>query len=152
MSKSMSADGTRKNIDSNDNKCCPQLRNITQFNYSGPSAAGPFFLILTLYLIFSLGCFTSSNAQPYQTNLNDISWARFVAPSPLAMSANTFNDYEGQNSDADHSEGIIEDAPEKGITKDVSNLKHIVSWLAIVQIIILHLKLQFEKNSPQITF
>ena len=112
----MLLDGTTKNIDSNDYKRrFPRLKNRSHLSISSPT-----FLLLTLYLIFFIGCFTSSQAQPYKGNLNDISWARYVAPSPLAMSANSFNEYEDQDSDVDHAEGIMEDAPEKDTKKNVS--------------------------------
>ena len=121
MSRSMLVDGTCKNIDSNDNKHrFPRLKNKSCFNSADPTATSPTILILTLYLIISIGCVTSSKAQPYKGNLNDISWQRYVAPSPLAMSANSFNEYEDQDSDIDNAEGIIEDAPEKGNKKNVS--------------------------------
>ena len=116
MSKSILVDGLRKNIDSNDNK----LKNRSYFHNSERTAANPKILLFTLYLTFSIGCITSLKAQPYNGNVNDISWARYVAPSPLAMEANSFNDYNDQDSDVDHAEGIIEDAPEKETKKNVS--------------------------------
>jgi len=78
----------------------------------------PTFLLLTFFVIFSIDCLACLHAQPYKTNLNDISWARYVAPSPLGMSDDTFNDYEGDKSDDEREEGIIEEEPVQGNTEN----------------------------------
>ena len=119
----MLVDGTRKNTASNKNnyKLVPTLNNrsskSTSFTFSNPKVS-----VFTFCIVFSLGSFAFSDAQPYKTNVNNINWARFVAPSPLEMAPEPFNDYEDdERSDED---GIIENEPIKGSKKDVS----IFSW------------------------
>ena len=51
-------------------------------------------LLLTLYIVLSITCFASSNAQLYKGNFNDIRWSRFVAPSSMEIEDNILQEYD----------------------------------------------------------
>jgi len=92
----------------------PNLTNRSsksaKFTFSSPTVS-----VFTFCIVFSLASFAFSNAQPYKTNVNDINWARFVAPSPLEMAAEPFNDYDDEERSE---EGVIENEPMKGNKKE----------------------------------
>ena len=118
----MLVDGTRCKNNASDNIDCKLVPNLTnrssksaKFTFSSPTVS-----VFTFCIVFSLASFAFSNAQPYKTNVNDINWARFVAPSPLEMAAEPFNDYDD---DERSEEGVIENEPMKGNKKEVSVLR-----------------------------
>ena len=114
MPKLMLVDGTRQNSASNSHnrQLLPILRNkssiLNIFSNVG---------VLTFCVVFSIACLSFSNAQPYKTNVNDINWARYVAPSPVEMGQDPYIEYGDDDNSVE--DGIIEEEPEKE-TKKVS--------------------------------
>ena len=114
MPKLMLVDGTRQNSASNshNHQELPTLRNnssiLNIFSNVG---------VLTFCVVFSIACLSFSNAQPYKTNVNDINWARYVAPSPVEMGQDPYIEYGDDDNSVE--DGIIEEEPEKE-TKKVS--------------------------------
>ena len=114
MPKLMLVDGTRQNSASNshNHQHLPIFRNkssiLNIFSNVG---------VLTFFVVFSIGCLSFSNAQPYKTNVNDINWARYVAPSPVEMGQDSYIEYGDDDNSVE--DGIIEEEPEQE-TKKVS--------------------------------
>merc|ERR1712038_1564243 len=126
MPKLMLVDGTRQNSASNsqNHQQLPILRNkssiLNIFSNVG---------VLTFCIVFSIACLSFSNAQPYKTNVNDINWARYVAPSPVEMGQDPYIEYGDDDNSVE--DGIIEEEPEKE-TKKMSHL-HMKSWTAFLR-------------------
>merc|ERR1712018_1048672 len=114
MPKLMLVDGTRHNSASNshNHQHLPIFRNkssiLNIFSNVG---------VLTFCVVFSIACLSFSNAQPYKTNVNDINWARYVAPSPVEMGQDPYIEYGDDDNSAE--DGIIEEEPEQETKKNV---------------------------------
>ena len=106
--------GTRQNSASNshNHQQFPILRKKS-------SILNIFFNVraLTFCVVLSISCLSFSNAQPYKTNVNDINWARYVAPSPVEMGQDPYIEYGDDDNSVE--DGIIEEEPEQE-TKKVS--------------------------------
>merc|ERR1712227_928233 len=114
MPKLMLVDGTRQNSASNshNHQHLPIFRSkssiLNIFSNVG---------VLTFCVVFSIACLSFSNAQPYKTNVNDINWARYVAPSPVEMGQDPYIEYGDDDNSAE--DGIIEEEPEQETKKNV---------------------------------
>merc|ERR1712018_482901 len=114
MPKLMLVDGTRHNSASNshNHQHLPIFRNkssiLNIFSNVG---------VLTFCVVFSIACLSFSNAQPYKTNVNDINWARYVAPSPVEMGQDPYIEYGDDDNSVE--DGIIEEEPEQETKKNV---------------------------------
>lgn len=67
---------------------------------------------------------SGTHAKPYSGKdpINTVNWANYVAPSPLEMSGKAYQQYDGTNSDIEHTDAELEDTPLKGSERDgVSN-------------------------------
>jgi len=110
----MLVDGTRHNSASNshNHQHLPIFRNkssiLNIFSNVG---------VLTFCVVFSIACLSFSNAQPYKTNVNDINWARYVAPSPVEMGQDPYIEYGDDDNSVE--DGIIEEEPEQETKKNV---------------------------------
>ena len=111
MPKLMSVDGTNKNRTST----IQTHKLVPIFKYK-PST----FSILSVCFVLSIASSSFTNAQPYKTDLNDINWARYVAPSPLEMSSGSIAAYDNEEKPMDAD--VIEEGPEPGTNHDVSNI------------------------------
>ena len=112
MPKLMSIDGTRKTSTS--------THSIYKFvpNFKTKSSS---FSILIFCFALSIAGLSFTNAQPYQTNVNDINWARFVAPSPLEMSSNSVAQYEGD--EEPENDDVMEQESDTGNNNEVSKFE-----------------------------
>ena len=108
----MSIDGTRKTSTS--------THSIYKFvpNFKTKSSS---FSILIFCFALSIAGLSFTNAQPYKTNVNDINWARFVAPSPLEMSSNSVTQYEGD--EEPENDDLMEQESDTGNNNDVSKFE-----------------------------
>merc|ERR1711963_396834 len=107
MPKLMSVDGTNKNRTST----IQTHKLVPIFKYK-PST----FSILSVCFVLSIASSSFTNAQPYKTDLNDINWARYVAPSPLEMSSGSISAYDNEEKPMDAD--VIEEGPEPGTNHD----------------------------------
>ena len=73
--------------------------------------------------LLSIACISCTHARAYQDrNINPINWANYIAPSPLDMSGDAYQQHDGANADVEHTDGEVEDTPMKGNKPDVSTL------------------------------
>ena len=108
----MSIDGTRKTYNS--------THQINKFVPIFKSKSSSFSISFVCFVLLIAGC-PFTNAQPYKTNVNDINWQRFVAPSPLEMSSNSLAPYEGD--EEPENEEVMEQESETGNNNDVSKFE-----------------------------
>ena len=123
MSRLKQGDEISNNFASKDNKVFfhPKKRPFSKYFAHNTN---PTVLLFTFYLVITIACLACSCAQPYQANLNDISWSRYVAPSPSDVSDETFNDYEDDRSEDEQDEGIIEESSSQSNKNHVSHSLH----------------------------
>jgi len=76
-----------------------------------PILRTPAIPLLSYGIILAVACFSCLYAQPYKGHLNDLSWGKYAAPSPMELLEESSHDYETQPTDMDPSEGIIEENP-----------------------------------------
>merc|ERR1711899_287450 len=100
MSRLNSNKGARRNVTSTHTKSLhfPILRT-------------PAIPLLSYGIILAVACFSCLYAQPYKGHLNDLSWGKYAAPSPMELLEESSHDYETQPTDMDPSEGVIEENP-----------------------------------------
>merc|ERR1712223_1932988 len=100
MSRLKSNKGARRNVASTSNSSLhfPILRT-------------PAIPLLSYGVILAVACFSCLYAQPYKGHLNDLSWGKYAAPSPMELLEESSHDYETQPTDMDLSEGVIEENP-----------------------------------------
>ena len=109
MSRLKSNKGARRNVASTSN-------NSLYF----PILRTPAIPLLSYGIILAIACFSCPYAQPYKGHLNDLSWGKYAAPSPMELLEESSHDYETQPTDMDPSEGIIEENPPTNHKNDVS--------------------------------
>merc|ERR1712088_763594 len=100
MSRLKSNKGARRNVTSTYN-------NSLHF----PILRTPAIPLLSYGIILAVACFSCLYAQPYKGHLNDLSWGKYAAPSPMELLEESSHDYETQPTDMDPSEGVIEENP-----------------------------------------
>ena len=122
MSRLKSNKGARRNVASTSN-------NSLHF----PILRTPAIPLLSYGIILAVACFSCPYAQPYKGHLNDLSWGKYAAPSPMELLEESSHDYETQPTDMDPSEGIIEENPPTNHKNEVS-LKMLISMLSYMLI------------------
>jgi len=100
MSRLKSNKGARRNVAS-------PYNNSLHF----PILRTPAIPLLSYGIILAVACFSCLYAQPYKGHLNDLSWGKYAAPSPMELLEESSHDYETQPTDMEPSEGIIEENP-----------------------------------------
>merc|ERR1711993_130298 len=100
MSRLKSNKGARRNVAS-------PYNNSLHF----PILRTPAIPLLSYGIILAVACFSCLYAQPYKGHLNDLSWGKYAAPSPMELLEESSHDYETQPTDMDPSEGVIEENP-----------------------------------------
>ena len=120
----MSAGGSHKNLGSKVNKMIPQQRKRSLAFIVKRSNVYPLFYIAFLFIAW-LSCTHSKAFQaPFQrfNSFNRVfplqsSFTVYVNTKPFGF-ISKLND--GENSDVDHTDGVVEDTPVKGSNPDVS--------------------------------
>merc|ERR1712110_249415 len=100
MSRLKSNKGARRNVAS-------PYNNSLHF----PILRTPAIPLISYGIILAVACFSCLYAQPYKGHLNDLSWGKYAAPSPMELLEESSHDYETQPTDMEPSEGIIEENP-----------------------------------------